>query len=141
MMNEYVTAIMTTEVVTLSPDNTLAEARDLMLGKHIHHLPVVENNKLVGMLTSWDFFRWGKSAAELGDIKVAELMTTKIAALEPDQHIGAVAELLMEHLFHAVPIINENRELLGIITSTDLITYEYNKEYPENLDKFIPENM
>jgi CBS domain-containing protein len=61
--------------------------------------------------------------------------------LEPDQHIGAVAELLMEHLFHAVPIVNDDRALLGIITSTDLITYEYNKEYPENLDKFIPENM
>ncbi|MDX2278062.1 MAG: CBS domain-containing protein [Saprospiraceae bacterium] len=141
MMNEYVTAIMTKEVITVSPENTLAEARDLMLGKHIHHMPVLENNKLVGMLTSWDFFKLGKAASELGDIKIREVMTTKIATLEPDQHIGAVAELLMEHLFHAVPIVNDDRELLGIVTSTDLITYEYNKEYPENLDKFIPENM
>lgn len=141
MMNEYVTAIMTKEVITVSPENTLAEARDLMLGKHIHHMPVLENNKLVGMLTSWDFFKLGKAASELGDIKIREVMTTKIATLETDQHIGAVAELLMEHLFHAVPIVNDDRELLGIVTSTDLITYEYNKEYPENLDKFIPENM
>jgi hypothetical protein len=141
MMNEYVTAIMTKEVITLTPDNTLEEARDLMMGKHIHHLPILQNNKLVGMLTSWDFFKIGRAASELGGIKISEVMTTKIATLEPDQHIGAVAELLMEHLFHAVPIVNDDRALLGIVTSTDLITYEYNKEYPENLDKFIPENM
>lgn len=141
MMNEYVTAIMTKEVITLTPDNTLEEARNLMLGKHIHHMPVVQDNKLVGMITSWDFFKLGKASSELGGIKISEVMTTKIAALEPDQHIGAVAELLMEHLFHAVPIVSDERELLGIVTSTDLITYEYNKEYPENLDKFIPENM
>jgi CBS domain-containing protein len=141
MMNEYVTAIMTKEVITLTPDNTLEEARNLMLSKHIHHMPILENNKLVGMLTSWDFFKLGTAASELGSVKVGAVMTTKIAALDPEQHIGAVAELLMEHLFHAVPIINDDRELLGIVTSTDLITYEYNKEYPENLDKFIPENM
>jgi len=141
MMNEYVTAIMTKNVITLTPANTLEEARNLMLSKHIHHMPILENNKLVGMLTSWDFFKLGKSVAELGSVKVSEVMTTKIATLDPEQHIGAVAELLMEHLFHAVPIINDDRELLGIVTSTDLITYEYNKEYPENLDKFIPENM
>ncbi len=141
MMNEYVTAIMTKEVITLTPDNYLEEARNLMIAKHIHHMPIVQNNKLVGMLTSWDFFKLGKATNELGSIKISEVMTTKIAALDPDQHIGAVAELLMEHLFHAVPIVNDDRELLGIVTSTDLITYEYNKEYPENLDKFIQENM
>lgn len=141
MMNEYVTAIMTKDVITLSPDQTLADARNLMLEKHFHHVPIVEGKKLVGMITSWDFLKFGKSPEELTHVKLSEVMTTKIAALEPDQHIGAVAELLMEHLFHAVPIVNDDRELVGLVTSTDLIEYEYKKEYPDNLDKFIPDNM
>ncbi|MEI6411330.1 MAG: CBS domain-containing protein [Bacteroidota bacterium] len=141
MMNEYVPAIMTTNVITLTPDQTLQEARDLMLAKHIHHLPVVEGTKLVGMITSWDFLKLGKQADELGGIHVKDIMTTKLATLDPGQHIGAVAELLMVHLFHAVPIVNDDKELLGIVTSTDLIRYEYEKEYPEDLDKFVPENM
>jgi len=49
--------------------------------------------------------------------------------------------VLMEHLFHAIPIVNDKHELVGIVTTYDVLRYEYNKEYPENLDKFIPENM
>jgi CBS domain-containing protein len=141
MMNEFVPAIMTTEVVTLTPEDTLGDARAIFLQKHIHHLPVLEGKKLVGMVTSWDIFKLGKSAEEYSGIKLKDVMTKKLATLDPGQHIGAVAEVLLRHLFHAVPIVNDEGELLGIVTSTDLIRYEFGKEYPENLDKFIPENM
>lgn len=141
MMNELVQSHMTTDVITLGPENTLGEAREILLGKHIHHLPIVEGRRLVGMVTSWDIFKLGKSAEEYKDMKVKEIMTTKVATLDPDQHLGAVAEVLTQHLFHAVPIVNDQHELLGIVTSTDIVRYEHTKEYPENLDKFVPENM
>jgi CBS domain-containing protein len=141
MMNEFVPAIMTTKVITLTPENTLQEAREIMLSKRIHHLPVLEGKKLVGIITSYDFLKLGKSLEEYANTKIKEVMTTKIATLDPGQHIGAVAEVLMEHLFHAVPIVNEDYELVGIVTSTDLIRYEYEKEYPESLDGFIKDNM
>lgn len=132
---------MTTNVITLKPDSTLGEARDILLKKRIHHIPIVENKMLVGMVTSWDLFKLGKAADDYQSMKVSEIMTTKIATLEPDQHLGAVADVLTRHLFHAVPIVNDKRELLGIVTSTDIIRYEHSKEYPENLDKFVHENM
>lgn len=141
MMNEYVQGVMTSNVITLSPDDTLAEARKILLGKRIHHLPIVEGKKLVGLVTSWDLFKLGKSADEYGSMKCRDVMTTHIATLEPDQHLGAAAEVLMEHLFHAIPIVNEEHELVGIVTTYDLLKYEYRKEYPEDLEKFIPENM
>ncbi len=141
MMNEFVPAIMTTDVITLGPDNTLGEARTILLNKRIHHLPIVEGKRLVGMITTWDIFRLGKSAEDYGDMKISEIMTKRVATLDPGQHIGAVAEALIEHLFHAVPIVNEHRELLGIVTTTDILRYEYGKEYPANLDKFVLENM
>jgi len=141
MMNELVHTHMTKDVITLGPDDTLGEVRDILINKHIHHIPVVEGKKLVGMVTSWDIFKLGKSVEEYKSIKISEVMTRKVATLDPDQHLGAVAEVLTKHLFHAVPIVNDNRELLGIITSTDIIRYGHSKEYPENLEKFIPENM
>lgn len=140
-MNELVHTHMTKDVITLGPDNTLGEAREIMLKKRIHHLPILDGKTLVGMVTSWDFFKLGKSAEEYQSMPLKEIMTTKIATLDPDQHLGAVAEVLMEHLFHAVPIVNDKRELLGIVTSTDILRYGHRKEYPANLDKFIPENM
>ena len=141
MMNEPIHAHMTKDVITLKPDSTLGEAREIMLGKHLHHLPVLEGKRLVGMITSWDIFKLGKSVEDYAGIKAREVMTTRVATLEPDQHLGAVADVLTRHLFHAVPIVNDQHELLGIVTSTDIIRYEHTKEYPENLEKFIPDNM
>ena len=56
-------------------------------------------------------------------------MTKKIATLTPSDKIGSAAELFLEHLFHAVPIV-ENGELVGIITSFDVMKYEFQKAYP-----------
>ncbi len=141
MMNELISSIMTTNVVALSPSDNLSQARDIMMSKHIHHIPIVENNKLVGMITAWDMFKLGKTSAELAETKISDVMTSRVAALDPDQHIGAAAEVLMEHLFHAVPIVNDNRELLGIVTTYDLLKYEYGKEYPDDLTRYVNDNM
>lgn len=141
MMNEPLHTIMTPNVVTLSPGDTLGQAREIFLNKHIHHLPIVDGKKLVGLITSWDIFKLGLSAVAYQDMRISEVMSTHLATLDPDQHIGAAAEVLMEHLFHAVPIVNEHHELVGIITTYDVLRYEYRKEYPDNLDRFIPENM
>lgn len=141
MMNELVEAHMTKDVITLTPDHTLGEVREILLSKHIHHIPILEGKKLVGMITSWDLFKLGKSAEEYASIKIGEVMTKRVATLDPGQHLGAVAEVLTRHLFHAVPIVNDDHELLGIVTSTDIVRYEHTKEYPENLEKFVGENM
>ena len=141
MMNERVHTIMTSNVITLTPADTLGAAREIFMTKRIHHIPVVEGKKLVGLVTSWDIFKLGLSVVAYQDMRVSEVMSTHLATLDPEQHIGAVAEVLMEHLFHAVPIVNEHKELVGIVTTYDVLRYEYGKEYPESLDKFIQENM
>lgn len=141
MMNERIHTIMTAEVITLTPGDTLGQAREIFMGKRIHHIPIVDGKKLVGLVTSWDLFKLGLSAVAYQDMRVSEVMTTHLATLDPDQHIGAAAEVLMAHLFHAIPIVNDKHELVGIVTTYDVLKYEYDKEYPENLDKFVDENM
>ncbi len=141
MMNERVHTIMTADVITLSPGSTLGDAREIFLHNKIHHIPIVDGRQLVGLITSWDIFKLGLSAVAYQDMRVSEVMTTHLATLDPDQHIGAVAEVLMEHLFHAVPIVNDKHELLGIVTTYDVLRYEYGKEYPNDLNRFIPDNM
>lgn len=141
MMNEPLRLIMTKEVISVTPDTSLGKVREILLKKGIHHVPVVENKKLVGLITTWDMFKLGKSADDYAEMKAYELMTTHLAKLSPDDHIGAAAEVFEEHLFQAIPVVNDNGELEGIITTHDLLDYEYTKEYPEDLKKFIPENM
>ncbi len=132
MMNEPISTIMTKEVVTVRPEDTLAVVKDILFSKHLHHLPVVSNKKLVGIVTSFDLFKLGKSFEEYGGIKVKEVMTTQLAKLSPSDKVGTAAEIFLRNLFHGIPIVNAHNELLGVITTHDILKYEFYKEYPQH---------
>ena len=123
---------MSTELVTLSPTDSLARVQELFMKNRIHHLPVVDDHmKLLGLITTYDMFKLKVAPANFAEVPVGEIMTKRIAALEPDDKVGAAAEVLLEHLFHAVPIVKDDR-LVGIITSFDILRYEFRKEYPQH---------
>ncbi|MCF8238155.1 MAG: CBS domain-containing protein [Saprospiraceae bacterium] len=128
MMNEPLSTIMTTELITIGPQDTLAKAQELLSTRRIHHLPVVEGKKLVGLLTTYDLFKLKYSNLEFPSVKVADVMTKKLATLEPADHIGTAAEIFLAHLFHAIPIVLGG-ELKGIVTTHDLLKYSFKKEY------------
>ena len=54
MMNEPISGIMSTKLVTIDPEEPLTTVKELFSGKRIHHLPVVENGKLIGLITTAD---------------------------------------------------------------------------------------
>ncbi len=132
MMNEPISSIMTRKVVTVRPTDTLEAVKEILFFKHIHHIPVVEGHRLMGIITSYDLVRLGKCQDEYRSIKVGDVMTTKVATLSPDDKIGAAAEVFLENLFHGLPIVNEAKDLVGIITTHDILKYEFHKEYPNH---------
>ncbi|MCB0707150.1 MAG: CBS domain-containing protein [Saprospiraceae bacterium] len=140
MMNEPLSSIMTRDVVTVGPDIKLSVVKDLLFDTGYHHLPVVEgpNKKLVGILTSYDLLKSGKTFAEYDHILVREVMTTKVAHLGPREKIGAAAQVFLRKLFHGLPIVNDDHELVGIVTTHDILRYEFDKEYPgDRLEKLL----
>ena len=130
MMNEHVSTIMTSDLITVKPEDDLAKVYKIFRSKRIHHLPVVEGKKLVGILTTYDLFKLEKSLKEYGNILVKDVMTTKIATLEPNAKVGSAVLLFIENLFHAVPIVTEDRELVGIVSTLDVMKYTLKKQYP-----------
>ena len=132
MMNEPISSIMTKKVVTVRPQDTLEVVKDILFFKHVHHIPVVEGHTLVGIITSFDLVRLGRCQDEYKHVKVSEVMTTKVATLGPNDKIGAAAEVFLENLFHGLPIVNEDKDLVGIITTHDVLKYEFYKEYPNH---------
>jgi CBS domain-containing protein len=131
MMNEHLSSIMTTRLLTVRPMDSLNTVREILVKNRIHHVPVVEGKKLVGLVTTYDLFKLSYHPDELDEIKVRDVMTTKLATLEPHDKVGTAAELFLEHLFHAVPIVKDG-VLVGIVTSFDVIKYEFMKEYPNH---------
>lgn len=137
MMNERLSSIMTKNVVTVSSSDSLDKVKTLLFEKHFHHIPVVDDGKLVGIITSWDLMKLNKKFEEYGGYKVKDVMTTKVASLGPDELIGAAAMIFLKHLFHGLPIVDNNGTLVGIVTTHDILKYLFLREYPH--DVFVEE--
>ncbi len=131
MMNESVSTIMSSKLICVSPDDSLLQTKRLMKAHRIHTIPVVdEKNTLLGLITPTDMLRLDRLHKDYEHIKASEVMVTKLATLEPDAKVGTAAELLLEHLFHSIPIVEEKtKKLLGIVTSHDVMLYSFRKEY------------
>lgn len=129
-MNEQIRSIMTTAPVTVSPENTLSEVSGLFKTRRIHHLPVVSQGKLVGLVTTYDLWKLDQQQEKYKHIRVGEVMNTNICKISPLDKVGTAAELLMDRRFHALPVVNLRGELKGIVTSFDIMKYTLNKEYP-----------
>ena len=129
MMNEPLSSIMTRHVITIGPDDKLSSAREIFMKNKVHHLPVVRGTKLLGILTTYDLFKYVQRDTDYESSLVKDVMTKHVATLEPEDKVGSAAELFLENRFHAVPIVKEG-ELQGIVTSFDVIKYEFHKEYP-----------
>ncbi|MEM6725199.1 MAG: CBS domain-containing protein [Bacteroidota bacterium] len=135
-MNELaqVSEIMATNLVVVSPYEDLTVVDRIFSDQKIHHLPVVDKFELVGMVSKSDYlkFAFGLSRVSgkiehvdenlLKGVEVSEIMTTGIAKLSPEDRIATAAQIFKENLFHAIPIV-ENKKLVGIVTTFDLINF------------------
>ncbi len=139
MMNERIRTIMTTNVITVHPEDSLEVVKEVLFKRHFHHLPVVEDGKLVGIITTWDLVDSNKRFEEYAGIKVKELMTRKVATLSPDESIGAAAMVFVKHLFHGLPIVDDYNNLVGVVTTYDILKYTFLKAYPD--DVFLKETQ
>ena len=138
MMNERLSGIMTKNVITVKPESSLEEVRQLLFDRHFHHLPVVdEEGTLQGIVTSWDLFKLNLKFEEYDGKKVKDVMTRKVVSLGPNELVGAAAMIFLKHLFHGLPIVDENKKLMGIVTTHDILKYQFLKEYPD--DVFVKE--
>ncbi len=134
MMNEEVRTIMTKAPATVGPGDTVADVSAMLLRKRLQQVPVVDkNNHLVGLITSYDLWR----SCENGkgeNLKVADVMSTKIVKLAPKDKVGAAAELFMDKRFKTFPVVNLRNELKGVVTAFDVIKYSLKREYaPEHI--------
>ncbi len=129
-MNEAVNTIMTTNLITVKPTDNLLHVRQIFMQHTIHHLPVVSSGKLVGILTTYDLWKNEIAPQDYGKVMAMEVMTSRIAKISSSDKIGTAAEIFLDNRFHALPVVDGKNHLLGIVTSHDVLRYEYLKAYP-----------
>ena len=131
-IKEPVSKIMTKDVLTLDLKEGLTKACSLFREKKIRHLPIIQNDKMVGILSYNDIARL--SFGDVYDDKIAidqtiykllkieQLMVENPVKVKPDDSILKVAKILIKNKFHALPVVDK-RKLLGIVSTTDLLKY------------------
>lgn len=108
---------MILDPVTVSPDNTVRQALDLMADFRVSGLPVVENDKLVGILTNRDV----RFVEVPGEVKVSEVMTSKNLVTVPmGTSLSEAKRHLHEHRIEKLLVVDENKRLRGLITMKDI---------------------
>lgn len=124
-----VSSIMTANPVSLNPEQKLLDVKHVF-EKHEfhHHIPVVSNNKLVGMISLIDFVRQlkGSSLDDADSIyhemTVNDIMTSNPRSISPQTTIKEVAQILAKGDIHALTV-TENAELKGIVSTADIIRF------------------
>ena len=127
---EPVSRIMTAAVVVIDVERPVSEALACFEQYRIHHLPVVQDGRLAGMLSSADLARLElfrpHGAADQADFvdrrfTLAQLMRRPVVSVRPHVSVGDAAELMLEQGIHAVPVVEEHGQLAGIVTMADVV--------------------
>lgn len=130
---EPVSKIMTVELITLSLSDDLYKAEKLFKKNHIRHIPVVEDEHIVGILSYSDLKRisfldsYDSHEAKIDNaiynmLSVKQVMVKNPVKVNSTITIKSVAEILSKNEFHALPVVEDDL-LVGIVTTTDLLRY------------------
>lgn len=123
---------MTRRVTTIGPEDTLDALRRLLENEGFHHVPVLENGKLVGMVSYTDYLRVigehfdageevRASLARMRSLKVRDMMTPDPVTLRPADTLDTALRLFRGHTFHSLPVTDPAGHLMGLLTTTDVM--------------------
>jgi CBS domain-containing membrane protein len=131
--NEPVSHIMSSQMLTVHAAQKVSEVYQLLTDNPIHHVPVVNGNELLGLISSTDMMKLSLDAygtpdsdnAEYLDTQfsIEDVMTSDPITVNPDDPIRSAAETLSAGNFHSLPVVNAESQLVGIVTTTDLVKY------------------
>jgi len=126
---------MRTQVNTVKPHDTLLRVDEIFRNNPIHHLPVVDDDgKVVGMISKTDYclvqdtftiFRL-KDAERINkdifrSLLVSEVMSKPVVTRSPEDTIASAVDIFRENRFHALPVVNAKKQLVGIVSVFDLL--------------------
>ena len=133
MRKQPISTVMTTDVVSIDLDQPLSEVYHALQGAPYHHIPVLDGDRPVGMISSTDVLRLvydveGSSDKMLTSMldhqfTIEDAMTPELVTLPESATVHDAAELLADGKRHSVLVVGDDGSLVGIVTTTDLVRY------------------
>jgi CBS domain-containing membrane protein len=126
-----VSEIMRVEVATLGPKDKLDAVQDLMKLGRVRHLPVLDEGRLVGVVSNRDVldaalsrtldFDAGSRRTFLHSVEIGEVMTRDVATVGPDTTLAEAARVLVGRHIGCLPVVGPDGTMIGLVTETDLL--------------------
>ena len=133
--------VMTDRVITVEPTTVMTDVAEIFKMHQIHHIPVVDDGKVVGMISTSEVNRLehhftlfkSSQAAEVnaaifGSLLAREVMTAQVVIVRDTDTVQFAADIFKENLFRALPVVDGQKRLVGILTPYDLMVYAYRPE-------------
>jgi len=131
--NETINNVMSNNIISVQQGQSLSEVRHKMVDSNVHHIPVLSGQKLVGMISFTDMMKLNVVINGADDrtidaiidqqFQIKDVMSKQLSTLTAKNTIRQASDILSENNFHAIPVTNDNDEMQGIVTSSDLIRY------------------
>jgi CBS domain-containing protein len=135
--NQNIEKVLTTEVITVHLNQKLSYVNQIFNEKSIHHIPVLEGKKPIGMITTTDIYKLIHNVdthdkREIdsmldNDFTIADIMSKDLVSLPLTSTVKDAAGILQNSTRHSVIITDKDGDFSGIVTSTDLIKYLFNQ--------------
>lgn len=124
--------MMSTDLFTALPDDSIQTLKDVMDWRSIRHVPIVDDGgRLLGLVSQRDILRISVSALAGIDrqeaerlyrgIPLAEVMGRNVKTVRADATLAEAASLMVEHKFGCLPVVDSDRKLVGILTESDFV--------------------
>ena len=128
--------LMKFRLLSLHPKDTIERANEIFKRYAIHHIPVVVGKKLVGLISQGDILAYQKATIKLDSqfpvtinivgTRIEDLMTKQLITTTVDTELEQILELLINNRINALPVVDEEKTLLGLITSYDILKFYKN---------------
>jgi CBS domain-containing protein len=119
-MHKSIQEAMTPNPATVEPTTTAQEAARIMKSEDIGSLPIVEGDKLVGVITDRDLAIRIVAEGRGTDTTVGEIASKDVVTIDPQQSIDEAARLMAEHQVRRLPVVEEDGRLVGILAQADI---------------------
>ncbi|AGB37903.1 CBS domain-containing protein [Natronococcus occultus] len=120
----FVARVMSTELETVRPETLVEDAGQVMRDRGVGSVIVIdEQNRLEGILTTTDFVDIVAESQPKAETSVSRYMSTDVVTTDAQTGIRDAADLMVEHGFHHLPVVDDEEGVIGIVTTTDLTAY------------------
>jgi CBS domain-containing protein len=121
-MHKTIQDAMTANPTTVAPSTTATEAARTMKSENVGSLPIVEGDRLLGVVTDRDLAIRLLAEGRGGDTPIGEIASKDLVTIDPQQSLEEAARLMAEHQIRRLPVCEEDGRLVGILAQADVAT-------------------